>query len=645
MPCQISDKKIEQYYIDRIRESVCRKLETREHTDGNHYCLLHFPSKEKDTVKFAEIFRSRLKETEDKATVMEKLAEDEREQARKTLDYDFRHVWFPEDLDLSGHKFLMSAYFGWAAFSGDTDFAEAVFSGNANFGSAKFSGDVNFGAKFSAEAYFTSAAFSGETDFDEATFSGNVNFSEAAFSKTVNFSMAFPGNVYFSKAAFSGNANFISAEFSGDAYFSEAKFSGDAEFDSAKFSGDAYFSEAEFSGNAFFGEETEFSGNAFFSGAAFSRDAYFSPAKFFGDAHFSEAAFSRDANFGAAEFSGDADFSEAVFSKSGDFKKTIFSSSASFHETEFSETAEIFFEQTKFYRAVNFREAVFEGFVSFADLGNWKVSFDLQNARLKIPERISFHTVHLRPNLFVNTDPRKMVFTDCRWNDEKVKTAGKFFRRENIKKNKFREFFKWKNIKGKTFRELLRSWWPKNEYMDAELKALTERGISEGNRLLGIAYRQLAVNAEENNRYEEAMRFRYLAMDLHRRADWWRRWPPITLHWWYWASSGYGEKALRALVMLLLVWVIPFVFYISHWAAFTPNKIDGANPPVTASAAPSLEATEAGFYSLNVMAFQKPDPKPANESPLTRSVVTLQTILGPVQAALLLLAIRRKFMR
>ncbi|HEV7646221.1 MAG TPA: hypothetical protein VGO50_19965 [Pyrinomonadaceae bacterium] len=54
---------------------------------------------------------------------------------------------------------------------------------------------------------------------------------------------------------------------------------------------------------------------------------------------------------------------------------------------------------------------------------------------------------------------------------------------------------------------------------------------------------------------------------------------------------------------------------------------------------------DAAFYSLNVMAFQKPEPKPANDSWPTRLVITLQTILGPVQATLLLLAIRRKFMR
>jgi hypothetical protein len=47
-------------------------------------------------------------------------------------------------------------------------------------------------------------------------------------------------------------------------------------------------------------------------------------------------------------------------------------------------------------------------------------------------------------------------------------------------------------------------------------------------------------------------------------------------------------------------------------------------------------------YSLQIITLQKPD-RPSGL--LTPALVTLETILGPVQAALLALAIRRKFMR
>jgi hypothetical protein len=56
-----------------------------------------------------------------------------------------------------------------------------------------------------------------------------------------------------------------------------------------------------------------------------------------------------------------------------------------------------------------------------------------------------------------------------------------------------------------------------------------------------------------------------------------------------------------------------------------------------------VEAGVDHYYSAAVMTFQRPDPRPATTA--AHTVVLLQTILGPLQAALLALAIRRKFMR
>jgi len=55
-----------------------------------------------------------------------------------------------------------------------------------------------------------------------------------------------------------------------------------------------------------------------------------------------------------------------------------------------------------------------------------------------------------------------------------------------------------------------------------------------------------------------------------------------------------------------------------------------------------LKFSRALTYSVGVMTLQKPEPKPVTAA---QSVVLLETILGPVQGALLALAIRRKFMR
>jgi len=57
---------------------------------------------------------------------------------------------------------------------------------------------------------------------------------------------------------------------------------------------------------------------------------------------------------------------------------------------------------------------------------------------------------------------------------------------------------------------------------------------------------------------------------------------------------------------------------------------------------PIASFSRALTYSANVMTLQKPDPRPVTTA--AQVVVLLETILGPVQAALLALAIRRKFM-
>jgi len=96
---------------------------------------------------------------------------------------------------------------------------------------------------------------------------------------------------------------------------------------------------------------------------------------------------------------------------------------------------------------------------------------NLQSAQIEKPERVSFHTLTLRPHWFVNVDSRKFVFHGCGM---------------ELERNEYRRRDTEPNGKG----------WP-NE------------NLGSPRRLLAIACRQLAENAEANNRYEEASRFRY----------------------------------------------------------------------------------------------------------------------------------------
>lgn len=134
-------------------------------------------------------------------------------------------------------------------------------------------------------------------------------------------------------------------------------------------------------------------------------------------------------------------------------------------------------------------------------------------------------------------------------------------------------------------------------------------------------------------------------MDARRREEWhgfavWR------LSWWYWLASGYGERAAQGFLMLLGILLLFALLYnhvgFARWDSKLPSESDVVSAKRDEAGAP-LKFSRALTYSAAVMTFQKPEPRPA--TPWAQTVVLLETILGPVQGALLALAIRRKFMR
>ncbi|MFE1478544.1 pentapeptide repeat-containing protein [Streptomyces cyaneofuscatus] len=208
--------------------------------------------------------------------------------------------------------------------------------GAAQFAEASFSGDAQFGGvTFSSIAEFTWATFSGIAEFGGATFSGIVRFIDATFSGAAQFDEAtFSRLAAFGGATFSGIAWFNRTTFPGIAVFNDATFSRDAQFHRATFSGDAGFLRATFSRAARF-HRTTFSGDAEFDGATFSHVAMFDGAAFSSDARFNEATFSHVATFDGATFSRAARFHRTTFSGDAVFDRATFSNDAVFHEARF----------------------------------------------------------------------------------------------------------------------------------------------------------------------------------------------------------------------------------------------------------------------------------------------------------------------
>jgi len=348
-----------------------------------------------------------------------------------------------------------------------------------------------------------------------------------------------------------------------------------------------------------------------FGRATFLIGANFKSATFSADVSFSHAIFLDEVSFQRTLFSSNASFRSTVFSKITLFHLTTFSGSADFTGSEFSEISLTFFANTKFVAQAKFKYAQFAGHVIFQGDADKKVfinpeGIDLQYTRLERPERIYFNSIYLCPSWFVNADSRKIIFTDVTWNNLDPK-------------------IRYKNIKD-------------------ELKKLEKLKISRPNRLLEIVSRQLAVNADENNRYEEASKFRLMANDT-KRLEKFRGFTPWTLHWWYWLSSSYGESWRRALTVLAGVLLTFAIGYTQATFYVCPPDI----PLSQSSSAGSCETRRLDFseglrHSLATALFQNVEyRKPVTQR--SELFVLLEKIFGPLQAALLALAIRRKFMR
>ncbi|MEU6254215.1 pentapeptide repeat-containing protein [Streptomyces sp. NPDC047043] len=253
----------------------------------------------------------------------------------------------------SGRPRLSAASFSRAVFKGYADFDAAVFDGDAAFNSATFEGHAAFvSATFNTAAGFEETVFQGDARFGSATFWGDAEFRSATFRKSAWFESAvFEGAARFggSTTSFEGIAGFASATFNNEAEFAWAKFNGHVTFESASFKGDARFESARFCGGAKFkaatfeeyaefnssGFEVEadfsrttFEGSAWFESAVFQDGAEFSFAHFLKDARFASATFARATTFGSAKFAHDTRFDATVLAGDANFTSVVFERTA-----------------------------------------------------------------------------------------------------------------------------------------------------------------------------------------------------------------------------------------------------------------------------------------------------------------------------
>ncbi|MEV7077801.1 pentapeptide repeat-containing protein [Streptomyces sp. NPDC093516] len=236
------------------------------------------------------------------------------ESATFESDACFESATFKGDAGFDSATFRGDAWFGSAIFEGRTEFLSATFESSAGFGSATFESSAGFGsATFKGNAGFGSATFESDARFESATFNGDAWFESAAFK----------GFAWLGSATFEGIAGFESATFENDAAFRSATFKGNAGFDSVTFKSNAGFELAAFKGFAWFGS-VAFEGNAGFNSVAFESSAGFGWATFESNAAFDAAAFNGFAGFGRATFRGNACFEWATFKDDAWFESATF---------------------------------------------------------------------------------------------------------------------------------------------------------------------------------------------------------------------------------------------------------------------------------------------------------------------------------
>src|SRR5262249_31624357 len=150
-----------------------------------------------------------------------------------------------------------------------------------------------------------------------------------------------------------------------------------------------------------------------------------------GDADFTRATFDGRTTFRFAKFRGDIIFERSTFNGEADFGSAAFDQAASFHGTRFKDN--VSFRYARFSQLVDFSQAHFASYLRFVGKRSPRTSLEagllenpvfqsqsalrLRFVRIEKAERVSFHSVYLRPGWFRNVDPRKFELTDIDWDD------------------------------------------------------------------------------------------------------------------------------------------------------------------------------------------------------------------------------------
>lgn len=624
---------------------------------------------------------------------------------------DVRRVAFSADLleELLNalHDERMTPVFGYAdfreaSFSGDIRFGSASFS-VANFDDASFRGSVWFigthfsyssfnGVSFSRNASFEGAHFDKHAGFRGASFGKYAVFKDAIFKQMAGFGDAsFNNDTGFEGASFGGTANFGKATFSGNASFRETTFNGDAGFAGTSFKGNSHFNGASFKKKSWF-KDVSFNDEADFEGASFDETTWFGDASFNGEARFDNTSFNGNAEFGGASFNDEAKFEAAAFNRDAWFADTSFSKGIAFEDASFSGNA--WFGSTFISGQISFEYAILRGELTMVAVakqvyllglrGDGRVDLWLRAAEVDLTDVVLAGTVSIRglhqpiPGVdesaladetanvppvrvmsmraldaslvtLTDVDLSRCLFTGLRRADQIILDGQCVFANgPGGRRRVLAEEHHWRA--SQTGSRSLHSdgWRPLPQ---------EDRGRVDvvGPARLEVLYRQLRKALEDAKNEPGAADFYYGEMEMRRAAT-----PRRAERWLlalYWAVSGYGLRARRALAWLALLIILSIggLTWFGFPQTATEQTANGAvvtqagQQPITLSirqadpVKPLPDRVEkATELTLNAVIFRSPD---ADLTTAGRYLNIATRILGPVLLGLSVLAIRNQVKR
>ncbi|MGW8763011.1 pentapeptide repeat-containing protein [Streptomyces sp. NPDC055815] len=461
----------------------------------------------------------------------------------------------------SGRARVGEASFDEVRFTGDAELEGIDFGGFCSFESAVFGGgvyvqDVRAGGDFRLSA----AQVAGDVWLDDTEVGGDAWFYEARIQGTLRFCV----RKVVGSATFKGMT-------CGDAYFSGARVCGVASFNEAVIDGEAAFDGAVFGEGADF-EKIRVVGRACFDGTHFHQSAArFDGADIAGDMPFAEAHFEAEATFDGATIGGDLSFSGARLEADVGFRRAVFRRTARIGPLVCPGTVD--FSYAVFEAAVTLEAAAGEvrcrqtRWASTAALRLRYAEVDLSDAVMEFPV-----TVVGRPRPFVS--PEGEVIAEPGLTDDRVRvtsvkgvdaahlvladvdlTSCLFVETVHLDQLRLEGRCllspppagpRW--IRRRTLAE--EHHWRATRYGGGWTPA--PPGVEKHEPgVLAPVYRQLRKALEDGRNEPGAADFYYGEMEM-RRHDATASRGERTLLRLYWALSGYGLRAVRALAWLVL---------------------------------------------------------------------------------------------